>query len=133
MMVRAGVSCVVDLRAAGRPDSPWPDEVQVLACPLAEYAAPDVATVAEISRQVALLIEGGGVAFLHCRAGVQRAPLVACSVLMQMGWGLPAAFRLVASRRTQSAMSDQQLEVLRTLERRLASERVDGKSAPALP
>jgi protein-tyrosine phosphatase len=68
-----------------------------------------------ISQQVAALIEAGEIVYVHCRAGIQRAPLVACAVLLQMGWKLPDAFRLVSSRRSVAAMTDAQMAVLREL------------------
>jgi hypothetical protein len=120
----AGVSYAVDLRAdvsVGK--SPWPDAVQVFSCPLLEYEAPDLAALLGITRQIAALIESGEIVYVHCRAGVQRAPMVACSVLVQMGWNLADAFRLVSSRRGVTAMNEPQLAVLRELSEEVARER----------
>jgi hypothetical protein len=70
----------------------------------------------EITKQIASLIESGETVYVHCRAGVQRAPMVACAVLVQMGWSLADAFRLVSSRRGITAMNEVQLAVLRNLD-----------------
>jgi protein-tyrosine phosphatase len=43
----------------------------------------------QVSSDVASLVAQGEVVYIHCRVGVQRAPLVACAGLMQMGWSLP--------------------------------------------
>jgi protein-tyrosine phosphatase len=122
-IARAGVSYAVDLRAGPERRSPWPPTVQTFSCPLEEYEAPSVGALIGISKQVAALIEAGEIVYVHCRAGIQRAPLVACAVLIQMGWKLPDAFRLVSSRRAVAAMSDDQLAVLRELEAEAASAR----------
>jgi hypothetical protein len=113
----AGVSYAVDLRAdisVGR--LPWPDTVQVFSCPLVEYEAPDLPSLLELTKQIAALIESGETVYVHCRAGLQRAPMVACAVLVQMGWTLADAFRLVSSRRGITAMNEAQLVALRTLD-----------------
>jgi Dual specificity phosphatase, catalytic domain len=115
-IARAGVSYAVDLRAKPGGESPWPASVQTLSCPLEEYEAPSLDALNRISKQVTALIEAGEIVYVHCRAGIQRAPLVACAVLLQMGWKLPDAFRLISSRRVVAAMSDAQVAVLRELD-----------------
>jgi Dual specificity phosphatase, catalytic domain len=117
----AGVSYAVDLRAdVSVGSSPWPDTVQVFSCPLLEYEAPDLPALLGITRQIASLIDSGEIVYVHCRAGVQRAPMVACAVLVHMGWDLPDAFRLVSSRRGITAMNEAQLAVLRELSAEVA-------------
>lgn len=122
-LVRAGVSYVVDLREAPR-TLPWPTTVSVLRRPLTEYEAPDVAWLARMGGEVAMLVNRGEVVYVHCRAGVQRGPLVACATLMQMGWALSDAYRIVAARHAATAMSEAQLGVLRDLDGWNHSERV---------
>lgn len=120
----AGVSYAVDLRAdtsAGR--SPWPDAVQVFSCPLVEYEAPDLQSLLGITKQIAALIDSGEIVYVHCRAGVQRAPMVTCAVLVCMGWALADAFRLISSRRGVTAMSEAQLGVLKKLSAEVARGR----------
>ncbi len=117
MLAKAGVSHVIDLRvdAAGRP-SLWPSNVTVWPCALIEYEAPTVDSLRDIARQVAELVSSGATVFIHCREGIQRAPMVACAALVQTGWSVAEAYRLVNSRRPATAMSEAQLRVLRTLE-----------------
>ncbi len=124
-LVRAGISYVVDLRE-GPSASPWPTTVSVLHRPLAEYEAPDVASLHRVGAEVAMLVDRGEVVYVHCRAGVQRGPLVACATLMQMGWALSDAYRIVVARRAATAMSEAQLGVLRDLDGRNYNERSQG-------
>jgi protein-tyrosine phosphatase len=122
-MTRAGVSCAVDLRVDRDGTSPWPKPVRTFSYPLAEYGAPSVETLARISKDVAELIENGEIVYVHCRAGVQRAPMVACAVLMQMGWPLASAYRFVASRRSVAALTEEQLQTLKSLDLDLTKHR----------
>lgn len=115
-LARAGVTHAVDLRSQGEVVTVWPDEVSTHRYPLREYEAPGVDQLHEIGSNVARLIQQGEVVYVHCRAGIQRAPLVACASLMRMGWSLPDAFRMVGSQRAVTAMSEDQLTVLRKLE-----------------
>ncbi len=91
----------------------WPEDVFTHSYPLEEYEAPDIAELRDVSIDVASLIAQGEVVYVHCRAGVQRAPTVACAALIQMGWSLADAYRVVSSRRAVTAMSEEQLAVLR--------------------
>jgi protein-tyrosine phosphatase len=114
-LVRAGVTHAIDLR--GREDAAhvtiWPEGVFTDSYPLEEYEAPDIAELRQVSSDVASLVAQGEVVYIHCRAGIQRAPTVACAVLLQMGWSLADAYRVVSSRRAVAAMSEEQLAVLR--------------------
>jgi protein-tyrosine phosphatase len=116
-LARAGVSHVIDLRTdAGQATSRWPEGVTVWPSALVEYQAPSVDTLRDIARQVAELLTSGATVFVHCREGIQRAPMVACAVLMDTGWSLSDAYRLVSDRRPVTAMTEAQLWVLRELE-----------------
>jgi rhodanese-related sulfurtransferase len=114
-LARAGVTHAIDLRSRehGAAVTIWPEDVFTHSYPLDEYEAADVADLRQVSSDVASLIAQGEVVYVHCRAGVQRAPTVACAVLMQMGWSLADAYRVVSSRRAVAAMSEAQLAVLR--------------------
>jgi protein-tyrosine phosphatase len=114
-LARAGVTHAIDLRRHEDAISVtiWPEYVFTHSYPLKEYDAPDIAELREVSSDVASLIAQGEVVYVHCRAGVQRAPTVACAVLIQMGWSLADAYRVVSSRRAVTAMSEGQLAVLR--------------------
>jgi rhodanese-related sulfurtransferase len=114
-LARSGVTHAIDLRA--RDDvvavTIWPEDVFTHSYPLDEYEAPDIAELRQVSSGIASLIAQGEVVYVHCRAGVQRAPTIACAVLIQMGWSLADAYRVVSSRRAVTAMSEEQLAVLR--------------------
>jgi protein-tyrosine phosphatase len=44
-------------------------------------------------------LEGDGKIFIHCAAGVHRAPMMAAALLATMGWSLEDAMRLIVARR----------------------------------
>jgi protein-tyrosine phosphatase len=116
---RAGVSQVVDVRAdADRVHVRWPERVNVESCSLVEYQAPSAATLEALADRIAGLLEAGETVFVHCREGIQRAPLVACAVLIATNWSLADAFRIVSARRPITGMSAAQLQVLREVEAR---------------
>jgi protein-tyrosine phosphatase len=116
-LAHSGVTHAIDLR--GREGAAvatvWPEDVFTHSYPLEEYEAPELSELQQVSSDVASLIAHGEVVYIHCRAGIQRAPTVACAVLMQMGWPLADAYRVVSSRRAVAAMSEEQLAVLRQL------------------
>jgi Dual specificity phosphatase, catalytic domain len=119
LLAKAGVTHAVDLRSSPPAASPWPEGVTVLRFPLLEYEAPGVEALDLVSKQVVGLTLQGAVVYIHCRAGVQRAPMVACAVLVQMGWPLSDAFQLIRQRRAVTALSDPQVAVLRELRARV--------------
>jgi protein-tyrosine phosphatase len=121
VLAKAGITQAVDLRSNTASPSPWPGGVTVLRHPLVEYQAPRVDELDRLSQQVADLIQQGEIVYLHCRAGIQRAPLVACAVLVQMGWALPEAFQLIRRRRAAADLSDSQVAVLRELRTKMQS------------
>ncbi len=104
------------------PATTWPEAVFKHRYPLEEYEAPEIVELSQMSSEVASLVAQGEVVYIHCRAGVQRAPLVACAVLMQMGWSLADAYRMVSARRAATAMSGDQLSVLREFANWLGSQ-----------
>ena len=114
-LAHAGVTHAIDLRRSEDAVAVtiWPEDVFIHSYPLEEYEAPGIADLRQVSSDVAGLISHGEVVYVHCRAGIQRAPTVACAVLMQMGWSLADAYRAVSSRRAVAAMTEEQLAVLR--------------------
>lgn len=117
MLARTGITHAIDLRAdAAGGMSSWPVGVKLLHCPFSEYEAPTLGQLQAVSGQAARLIEQGDTVYVHCRAGVQRAPMVACAVLLEMGWTLAQAYALVSSRRSVASLSDGQIAVLQQLE-----------------
>jgi protein-tyrosine phosphatase len=117
-LARAGVTHVIDLRG-GTHDATgqWPNGVAVECWGLAEYEAPSAKRLKAVTQRTVDLLNERGTVLVHCREGVQRAPMVACAVLIETGWSLGDAYRLVSSRRPVTAMSEGQLRVLREVER----------------
>ena len=54
----------------------------------------------------AALDEAGTKVFIHCAAGVHRAPMMALALLGWMGWGLEDAMRLIETRRPVADFAD---------------------------
>jgi len=52
------------------------------------------------------LDEPGTKLFIHCAAGVHRAPMMALGLLGALGWKLKEAMRLIESRRPQADFAD---------------------------
>jgi protein-tyrosine phosphatase len=66
----------------------------------------------------AALEEPGAKVFIHCAAGVHRAPMMALAVLTSMGWELGAAMELIQKKRPVADFTD---VYLRSVERFLES------------
>lgn len=108
---------MIDLRCADDSSWQWPKSVAVERWGLAEYEAPSAQALEAVARRTADLLNAHENVLVHCREGVQRAPMVACAVLIETGWSLADAYRLVNARRPVTAMSEGQLRVLREVER----------------
>jgi protein-tyrosine phosphatase len=54
----------------------------------------------------AALAGTGGKLFIHCAAGVHRAPMMALAVLCSMGWSLHDAMELIQRRRPVADFAD---------------------------
>jgi len=89
--------------------------VSVCHLPLADHGSPSLARLREVAEKVVELIRQGHEVLVHCRAGQERAPTVACAVLVLQGWTLSDAFRRVAEVRPMALPTSGQLEALRQL------------------
>ena len=70
------------------------------------------------------LDEGGTKLFVHCAAGVHRAPMMALAILCSQGWELEHAMQLIAARRPVVDFADVYVNsVKRYLNERLKAER----------
>ena len=115
-LVGAGIDAVVDLRAED--DSvrrKWPDHVDVRVVPLRDHGTPSVDELRAAATTVSDLMGDGRTVLVHCHAGVERAPTVACAALVLQGWTLEDAYRRVTACRPASAPTDGQLATLRSL------------------
>ena len=115
-LVRDGITAVVDLRAEATDGADWPGDVVVVRVPLVDHGAPTGDELRAAAERVTALLRDGRRVLVHCRAGLERSPAVACAVLMAQGWSLADAYRLVAERRRGAAPTDGQLAALRELE-----------------
>lgn len=115
-IISAGVDAVVDLRAEDDAvRRAWPDYVAVQVVPLRDHGTPTSQELREAARAVRELMGIGRTVLVHCHAGVERAPTVACAALVLQGWRLEDAYRRVTNRRPAAAPTDGQLASLRSL------------------
>jgi len=135
-LIASGITSVVDLRSEGDPGGSWWAETIVYArFPLRDHAAPSSDELEEAGRMVADLMRQGDTVLVHCHAGLERSPTVACAALVLLGWPLRDAYRRVTASRTSAAPTEGQLAVLQGLADQVASADVVGRRwapAPAL-
>ena len=101
-VVRAGVTHIIDMQiefddtALARPYG-----VQVLWNPVDDDFQPKPPEVFQrgVEFAVGALERADAKVFIHCAAGVHRAPMMALAVLRALGWKLEDAKRLIQSRR----------------------------------
>lgn len=72
----------------------------------------------------AALEQSGSKIFIHCAAGVHRAPMMALALLGSMGWELEDAMELIESRRPVADFAD---VYVRSVEEFLARVEAEGK------
>lgn len=101
-VVQGGVSHVIDMQIEFD-DTPLaePYGVQVLWNPVDDDFQPKPPEVFQRGVDFALnaLDDPEARIFIHCAAGVHRAPMMALALLRAMGWGLGEAKELIQSRR----------------------------------
>ena len=115
-LVNAGIDAVVDLRAEDDAvRRVWPDHVAVAIVPLVDHGTPPLDALRAAATAVSDLMGSGRTVLVHCHAGIERAPTVACAALVLQGWSLEDAYRRVTERRSLAAPTDGQLASLRTL------------------
>jgi protein tyrosine phosphatase (PTP) superfamily phosphohydrolase (DUF442 family) len=68
------------------------------------------------------VIEEGGKVYIHCKAGVGRAPTLAAAYLISRGYSLDAALALIERARPFIAITPPQMEALRRYERERVGE-----------
>lgn len=121
-LVERGIDAVVDLRAEedAQPVT-WPAGVIVASAELRDHGTPTVAQLCGAAAMVRTLMGNGRTVLVHCHAGVERAPTVACGVLVLQGWRLEEAYSRVSERRAQALPTDGQLAALRALAAQLGT------------
>lgn len=115
-LVSAGLDAVVDLRGEGSSvRRHWPDGIDVRVIPLRDHGTPSLDELRAAATAVSDLMGYGRTVLVHCHAGVERAPTVACAALLLQGWRLEDAYRRVIECRRAAAPTDGQLATLRAL------------------
>lgn len=101
-VARAGITHVIDMQLEFD-DTPLagPHGISVLWNPIDDDFLPKTPDVFErgVEFGLAALDEHGSKVFIHCAAGVHRAPMMTLALLCSMGWKVGDAMRLIEGRR----------------------------------
>ena len=115
-LVRMGITHVLDMQIEFD-DTPLaePHGIQVLWNPVDDDFQPKPPEVLERGVEFALaaLEEPEARLYIHCAAGVHRAPMMTLAVLGTMGWDLEAALQLIEARRPAADFADVYVESVR--------------------
>jgi hypothetical protein len=125
-LARSGVTHVLDMQIEFD-DTPLGEGcgVRVLWNPMDDDFLPKPPSVLERGVEFALeaLKDAGAKLYIHCAAGVHRAPMMTLAVLCAMGWELDPAMVLIETQRPVVDFADVYVEsVRRFLESRVESE-----------
>lgn len=124
-LVKRGIDAVVDLRAErGSETAIWPSGVDVRFAQLQDHATPSAQQLENAASMVADLMAQGRTVLVHCRAGLERSPTVACAALVLQGWSLNTAYQRVLECRRHALPTDGQLAALRHMHRHMHRERL---------
>jgi protein-tyrosine phosphatase len=121
-LVRDGINCVVDLRAERERRGRWPQQVVDRHVPLQDHGSPSVEELRTAAGEVVDMLKQGYEVLVHCHAGLERAPTVACASLLLMGWPLTAAYQKVLQAHPGAAPTDGQMAALRAMADQLTNE-----------
>ncbi|MCU1309987.1 MAG: dual specificity protein phosphatase [Candidatus Angelobacter sp.] len=101
-IVRSGVTHIINMQIEfdDRPIAESYD-VKVLWNPVDDDFQPKSASVLQrgVDFAIEALEEEGSRVFIHCAAGVHRAPMMTLAILRTMGWGLDEAMDMIQKRR----------------------------------
>jgi protein-tyrosine phosphatase len=101
-VAQAGVTHVIDMQIEFD-DTPLGDSygVEVLWNPVDDDFQPKPAALFDrgVEFAVGALSEPGSKVFIHCAAGVHRAPMMALALLCKLGWKMAAAMELMEKKR----------------------------------
>ena len=119
-VARAGVTHIIDMQVEFD-DTPLGEThgVEVLWNPTDDDFQPKPATVFQrgVDFAIQALDRPGTKLFIHCAAGVHRAPMMTLALLGALGWKLRDGIRLIESRRPEADFAD---VYVRSVERFLA-------------
>jgi protein-tyrosine phosphatase len=101
-IARAGITHIIDMQVEfNDTELAVPYGIQVLWNPVDDDFKPKAPQIFQRGVDFALeaLSEPGTKLFIHCAAGVHRAPMMTLAVMRALGWNLPDAQRFVQARR----------------------------------
>ena len=108
-VARAGISHVIDMQIEFD-DTPLaePLGIEVFWNPVDDDFQPKKPEVFQRGVEFAIgaLDQPGTKLYIHCAAGVHRAPMMALALLCALGWKLNDAIRLIETRRPQADFAD---------------------------
>jgi protein-tyrosine phosphatase len=108
-VVQAGVTHIIDMQVEFD-DTPLADPygVEVLWNPVDDDFQPKPAIVFQrgVDFAIQALDQAGSKLFVHCAAGVHRAPMMTLAILRALGWSLEAARDLLEARRPVVDLAD---------------------------
>jgi protein-tyrosine phosphatase len=127
-VARAGITHILDMQIEFD-DTPLaaPHGIAVLWNPIDDDFQPKSADVFQRGVDFALeaLDDEGTKLFVHCAAGVHRAPMMTLAILCSLGWSLADALQLIEARRPVVDFADVYVNsVKRFLQRQLEAREV---------
>jgi len=140
-LAQAGIAYILNMRSEFddavhglTPDTPpdgSPTDARASYChlPTPDDEAPSMAHLAQGIAFIESAIDGGGKVYIHCSAGVGRAPTMAAAYLIRRGYGADDALDLIRSARPFITITPPQMRRLRELEA-LQTARPDSVDAP---
>lgn len=138
-LAQAGIAYILNMRsefddaAQGlTPDAPPGSSPSAAYChlPTPDDEAPSMAHLAEGIAFIENALDSGGKVYIHCSAGVGRAPTMAAAYLIRRGYGADDALDLIRSARPFISITPPQMQRLRELEA-LETARPDSAHAPS--
>ena len=130
-VARAGVTHIIDMQIEfDDTELAEPHGIRVLWNAIDDDFQPKPPEVFQRGVDFALdaLDEEGTKLFIHCAAGVHRAPMMALAVLCSLSWKLGEGMQLIEARRPVADFAD---VYVRSVERFLESQRAGGRSQVA--
>lgn len=140
-LAQAGIAYILNMRSEfddaahnltlDAPPGSSPADARASYChlPTPDDAAPSMAHLAEGIAFIESAIDSGGKVYIHCSAGVGRAPTMAAAYLIRRGYSIDAALDLIRSARPFITITPPQMRRLRELEA-LQTARPDSVDAP---
>ena len=140
-LAQAGIAYILNMRSEfdddahgltlDAPPDGSPADARASYChlPTPDDAAPSMAHLAQGIAFIESAIGSGGKVYIHCSAGVGRAPTMAAAYLIRRGYSIDDALDLIRSARPFITVTPTQMRRLRELEA-LQTARPDSVDAP---